>query len=560
MGEIRVYRKKKTGILLTVLLLVTVVMAAGRKRENFGQAEEFERKMDTGSLAINGEGEKFPKELAYMLRDTFLENGWRGVRELLDAGEQSRGREEADISGRKPGTETGLAWDRVSALTEEDIFQHFPLIEEYRDRITYEYEPYDAVTFLYDAPKDLYDIYYLPESAGGDYVFVYSLEGNGGKQTYSVRLADLTENGLVTAAEFAVQDGNGRIFQYEGEYYYIYGWRSDFPAGGEYDGFMLHGLTDPERNALLGRYTPEGNFVLTEGELFAAEKKKKFYTVPERRRERFGYIVYDNFWDFEEERNLPFADDGTVTYLEEVYAAIEFRGEFRECDAETNAVYREAFRKLVQNMAVFHDPEKGQDFFLKDYEGIAYDIEEEGIYDPGRFAYYFFDADGDGAPELGILEEYPDGHSAFLYQFQYDAETGKYSLWNTLYPPYDHLLGTRKVLEYDGVHMKIDYGYYELDRNGEAEYSAYLYYLPLNLFEQICLVMLPAHTDPSLNEEVMEEVKQCGIYARETGKWYFRVTEEQFWALADAFEEALESAREQEKNVLFTYEELFGQS
>lgn len=273
MGEIRVYRKKKTGILLTVLLLVTVTIPYG----------EFERKMDTGSLAINGEGEKFPKELAYMLRDTFLENGWRGVRELLDAGEQSRGREEADISGRKPGTGTGLAWDRVSALTEEDIFRHFPLIEEYRDRITYEYEPYDA-------------------------------------------------------------------------------------------------------------------------------------------------------------------------------------------------------------------------------------------------------------------------------------ETGKYSLWNTLYPPYDHLLGTRKVLEYDGVHMKIDYGYYELDRNGEAEYSAYLYYLPLNLFEQICLAMLPAHTDPSLNEEVMEEVKQCGIYARETGKWYFRVTEEQFWALADAFEEALESAREQEKKVLFTYEELFGQS
>lgn len=41
---------------------------------------------------------------------------------------------------------------------------------------------------------------------------------------------------------------------------------------------------------------------------------------------------------------------------------------------------------------------------------------------------------------------------------------GTYSLWNILYPPYDHLLGTRKVLEYDGVHMKIDYGYYELEQ------------------------------------------------------------------------------------------------
>lgn len=513
-----------------------------------------------GSLTETGEEGTFPRELVSMLEDTFLENGWRGVRELLDAGEQSREREEADISGRKPGTETGLAWDRVSALTGEEIFRHFPLIEEYRDRMIYEYEPYDAVTFLYDAPKDLYDIYYLPESPGGEYAFVYSSGEYGGKRAYSVRLADLTEYGLATAAEFDVQDNIGRIFRYEGEYYYLYGWRSDASAALEYDGFMLHGLTDPECNTLFGRYTAEGEFVITEGEMFTAERKKKLYTAPERRRVRSGYIVYDNFWDFEEERDLPFADDGTANYLEEAYAAIEFQGEFRECDAETNAVYLEAFRKLVQNKVVFHDPETGQDYLLKDYEGIAYDIEEEGIYDPGRFSYYFFDADGDGVPDLGILEEYPEGHSAFLYQFRYDADTGTYSLWNTLYPPYDHLLGTRKVLEYDGVHMKIDYGYYELDRDGEVEYSAYLYYLPLNLFEQICLVMLPAHTDPSLDEEAGQEMKQCGIYARETGRWYFRVTEKQFWELADAFEEAHKSAREQEKKVLFTYEELFGQS
>ena len=52
---------------------------------------------------------------------------------------------------------------------------------------------------------------------------------------------------------------------------------------------------------------------------------------------------------------------------------------------------------------------------------------------------------------------------------------------------------------------------------------------------------------------------RSGIYARETGKWYFRVTEERFWELVDAFREAYESAGEQEKKVLFTYEELFGQ-
>lgn len=546
---------KKIAGVLAVLSVMSAVTAAGWRTGGFNQSVSGERM----ALEAVGQEETFPLELVSILSDTFLENGWQGVGELLDTAERSWDRESIGTGGRQPGTDAGLACDGVNALTGEELFQHFPLIEEYRDRMAYEYEPYDAVTFLYGAPKDIYDIYYLPGNSGGEYALISSSGENAGKRVYSVLLADLTGQGLVTAAKFDVKENGGRIFRYKGTYYYLYGWRSDASSSGGYDGFMLHELSaDPAGDTLLVQYTPEGEFILAEGEGFTAEKQKKRDTVPERREKRFGYIVYDNFQDFEEERNLPFADDRVAGYLEEIYAAIEFRGEFLECDAEMNAVYLEAFRKLVQNKAVFRDLETGQDFFLKDYEGIAYDIEEEGTYDPGRFAYYFFDADGDGTPDLGILEEYPEGHSAFLYQFRYDVDTGNYSLWNTLYPPYDHLLGTRKVLEYDGVHMKVDYGYYELDRDGDVEYSAYLYYLPLNLFEQVCLVMLPAHTDPSLNEEVGQELRQCGIYARETGKWYFRVTEKQLWELADAFEEAYECAGEQEKKVLFTYEELFG--
>lgn len=190
--------------------------------------------------------------------------------------------------------------------------------------------------------------------------------------------------------------------------------------------------------------------------------------------------------------------------------------------------------------------------------GVQPDIKEEGVYDPGRFAYYFFDADGDGYPELGILEQYPDGHSAFLYLFRYDPDRAEYSLWNTLYPPYDLLLGTGKVLEYDGYHMKMDYGYYQLDAEGRVEYKAYLYYLPIRLFEQLCLVMLPVYTDPDLNENVNRRMEQCGICARGSGEWYFRVTEEQFEELEEIFWEAMESAEEKRMEVLYTYEELFG--
>lgn len=505
-----------------------------------------------GSQAKSEPIEKFPEELVELLEDAFQEDGWRGVRELL-AAEGSSG-----VIGQQSETDVIPAWNRVRELTEKEIFRHFPLIEEYQDQIIYEYEPYDAVSHLYRVPKELCNIYYLPESDKGEYAFLYCSGKSGGEDAYSVRLAAATDYGIATAAEFDTQNNIGEMFRFGQEYYFIYGWKNDVTAEGGYDGFMLHRLTvNPKCDTLLARYTPEGEFILTEGEIFVTEKKEDLFTMSERRIGQFGYIVYDNFRDFEEERNLPFADHRTFERLKEAYAAIEFEGEYLVCDEETNTVYLEAFRRLVQNKVTFYDPEKEQDFFLKDYEGIQYDIEEEGKYDPDRFEYYFFDADGDGFPDMGILEEYPDGHSAFLYLFRYDMVTETYRLWNTLYPPYDTLLGTRKVLEYDGVHMKIDYGYYQLDGEGEVEYSAYLYYLPLNMTEQICLVMLPAYADPSLNEDVTGEMKQCGIYAKKTGKWYFRVTEEQFGELDEAFREAYESTKEREQTVLYTYKELF---
>lgn len=494
---------------------------------------------------------RFPPELTDMLEEAFAESGWRGVQKLLRTdGTQSSVLHDED--GILP------VWSCVDYLGDSEIPQHFPLIRGYMDQMNYEYELYDAVSCLYHGPKDISFIYYLPERERGKYAFVYESGKSGGKRAYSVLLADPADDRLVTVAEFDVQDNIGRMFLYEGDYYYIYDWKSGAPEDG-YDGFMLHRLSvNPRRDTLLGRNMPEGGFDLTEGEIFVTEKTEDLFTPSERRVGQFGHIVYDNRWDFEEERNLPFADDRTFERLKEIYAGIELEGEFQECDPETNAVCLEAFRKLIENEEVFYDPETGKDFFLKDYEGVKLDIEEEGVYDPGRFAYYFFDVDGDSCPELGILEEYPEGHSAFLYLFRYEPDTEEYSLWNTLYPPYDLLLGTGKVLEYDGYHMKMDYGYYQLDPEGNVEYKAYLYYLPISMFEQLCLVMLPACADPALNENVSRRMEQCGIYAREPGEWYFRVTEEQFEELEGAFWDARISAEERETKVLYTYEELFG--
>ena len=76
--------------------------------------------------------------------------------------------------------------------------------------------------------------------------------------------------------------------------------------------------------------------------------------------------------------------------------------------------------------------------------------------------------------------------------------------------------------------MKIDYVYYQLDQEGVVEGKSYLYYLPIRMFEQLCLVMLPAYSDPDTDAGMTLRMEQSGIYAREPGEWYFRVTEEQF--------------------------------
>lgn len=57
---------------------------------------------------------------------------------------------------------------------------------------------------------------------------------------------------------------------------------------------------------------------------------------------------------------------------------------------------------------------------------------------------------------------------------------------------------------------------------------------------------------------VTEEMKAEGIYEESSGQWYFRVTEEQWYELADIYLEAEETARIKIKDVTYTYEELFG--
>ena len=67
--------------------------------------------------------------------------------------------------------------------------------------------------------------------------------------------------------------------------------------------------------------------------------------------------------------------------------------------------------------------------------------------------------------------------------------------------------------------------------------------------------------DEAENKElVTEKMKTQGVYERSCGRWYFRVTEEQYKELMEEYWQAYELAEEKIEGVTYTYEELFGEN
>lgn len=70
--------------------------------------------------------------------------------------------------------------------------------------------------------------------------------------------------------------------------------------------------------------------------------------------------------------------------------------------------------------------------------------------------------------------------------------------------------------------------------------------------------MLPIYEEKEKEVVVTDEMKEQGMFVRLDGQWYFRVTEEQYEELTETYWEAYLQAQEEEEEVTYTYEELFG--
>lgn len=254
-------------------------------------------------------------------------------------------------------------------------------------------------------------------------------------------------------------------------------------------------------------------------------------------------VQYEYWADFSYEKNLPYAGRQTFEAVRGFYSEIDFFGEFQKGDTEVYGEYREAFLKLLQNEMPFRNRESDENVYLKDFGRF------KEKYAPQELEYYFFDMNEDGFPELTIENNWD------TYIFQYDAKADAFVLWYSMESGWYSLIGSRKVMWLgEGKYL----AFYLLDQEGEAECETFFLANWFNEEESLYVVMVPQYHREAGRITVTEDMKAEGIYERYSGQWYFRVTEEQWYELADIYLEAERTAREKIKDVTYTYEELFG--
>lgn len=259
--------------------------------------------------------------------------------------------------------------------------------------------------------------------------------------------------------------------------------------------------------------------------------------------------VYESLDELESDLDLPYVDDATFEIIKAAYAEVDFEGEFDKGNPDTYEEYREIFQRLIRNEVTYLDADTGEEDYLKNSALFKY---LSSLTEAESFEYIFFDIDGDGRQELCIREQYCNVSSEF---FKYDPQKQKIISWcpgsGGSWGAWEALIGTGKVQ--NNPLMKY-FCFYQYDESGNEVCNTCLSFEAINTENTIYLVTMPAFADCE-GEEVPEEIKSQGAFARHSEEWYFRITEEQYEELLQPHMDAYETAREKIKEVTYTYEE-----
>ena len=220
-------------------------------------------------------------------------------------------------------------------------------------------------------------------------------------------------------------------------------------------------------------------------------------------------------------------DEKTYETLKAEYAKVDFTTEFRKGDEKIYDEYLEKYVQLINNEIPYWD-EDGKEGYLKDIDSVK-DANGEFIVENNN--YYVFDIDGDNKQELYVRTLLNR-----IYVFKYEVSEDKMYVWyeeeNT---PYYYFLGTQAKAWSNGglVHV-----FYKLDEYAEEDiivmFEQFYDRNPkTNEGEVVYMVRLPEYADGSRELKMTRELQEQSYYIN--GKYYFRVTKEQFEGLTDVF-------------------------
>ena len=231
--------------------------------------------------------------------------------------------------------------------------------------------------------------------------------------------------------------------------------------------------------------------------------------------------------------NLRLVDDVAFEYLKAAYAGIDYYGEYKKWSVEEYEFYLDEYKKLINNEVTFMvDLESGEEAFLNDYGFFAGYMEsnETAYMNIKNEDFYYFDMNGDGAPELCISS---------YYIFQYVPELGKCILWGGhVLNPYCLITGSGKLMWNHGLASQISRMFYQLCENGEVEFYVYFFmrneYNPLTEESEIVyMVALPRQVINNGHKTVSKEIEeQAYSYFSDSEDggidFLFRVTNDQY--------------------------------
>lgn len=298
-----------------------------------------------------------------------------------------------------------------------------------------------------------------------------------------------------------------------------------------------------------------GNETITEIVPKVSEGTREY--VPEGR----SYESSDSF-PYEE---LEFIDDDVYAAIKEAYTAIEWDGEFERGNTEQYAVYKEKFKELLDGEIKFLKTERytysevSDWMYLHEFLNIDENYNPAEIFDGSNqgFELYFFDVDGDKAPELCIVEKVGAGavHGVSIYKYEIDLD--RVILWKSYNGPCSGLIGTKTIGVYwEDRQFRLE----KFGLNGKNEMTVEF----MNEFffsngKDCYLVSFPNYADPAQQIKLNDEIKRQGYYDEREGLFFFHVTGEQYRELTDAFFKAYFEADEEREMITYTYEELMGQ-